>query len=522
MAEVNPYAQFEDASYQSPIDNEPNPYAQFETESNDEQPSYLTRVGNDLSQGLSAAEDLKSPNGTDDLGTYQSNLQNAGTAAGSLYSPITEGIKSLYGYVSPSIDETARNIASTPEAQALAPDAAPLAEAATNIGDKLSEIGQKYPNAIKDLGAVANIAGVIPGVGAVGEELGTGLNAAGKAVEASGDAAKASQDLSGYLDLTQTKQTPDVLSQSFKKQGINPESGTANFTAKDTDIANEVAKVLDVNLKNSLLENGTAINKEYGKEAESLRSNLPNTTFPVDEYQSQLNDLKNQIQSTEGIDDTTRNARIAAVDKMIQITNRKDGILSAPELLDARQALDKTFLTQNGDLTSAAEKNYQQGIKPIRDLTNNFIAEKAPNPDVLASLKKQSLLKSAVDNIATKIPDEIKQSQNAPGWLTRNLPSIASVGIGGDILEHLAAHFPEYSTYAEIAGAPLVAGAIGVKGAKTAYDALKNPAVRQVGGKTLSGIGRLIGGRSLADISPAEIATMSPEVQQQLLALSPK
>lgn len=365
----------------------------------------------------------------------------------------------------------------------------------------------------EDIQAIPGVAMVAPFL----KPVGTVLETAGNVIKASGDTAAIKASKQAALDFIQPKQTNKVLVDAAKKQGVDFDTGKAFYTSKDEDVANRVLNTPGIDLKkNNIQENLSALVKEHNREAESLKPKLEDINVSVQNYQKGLDDIRNKILSTEGIDETERNARLTAVDKMMEITNRKSGRIAGPEILEARQKLDKTFLTHGGDLKAAAEKIYKEGIKPIRDYTNNFLAERTSNADVLASLKKQHELRVAIDNVATKVPTEAKYASSKPNILAKNYKSLlggAAVLEGADKIPLIGEGLSHMAPYAALT--------FGLyKGGDAILDVLKAPSTRQKLGATLSKAGTLMrGGKplTLKDLSSSDIAKMTPEVRKLLL-----
>lgn len=346
-----------------------------------------------------------------------------------------------------------------------------------------------------ELGGVASLEGgqALANITGIPKLAGSGLEKAGDILQTSGNKAAQDAHLAATTDFIQPAQTAKVLREGAKKQGIDIDTGSVNQTPKDQAVINTVSKVPGLDFqKNDIGQNLAAVVKENTNEAENLKPKLARVNVPVSNFQKGLQDIKDNITNTEGIDDAERNARLAAVDKMTQITNRKSGNITGPELLEARQKLDRTFLTTNGDLTSAAEKNYQNGIKPIRDYTNNYIAEQAPQADVLTSLQKQSHLRTAIDNVATKIPSAVKEAQDAPGWFARNTTNL---GVGALGIGELAHIYPELANTLESYGPALAGLGALAKGGKYALSTAGKPIVKKGLGKTLSTTGQALQGK---------------------------
>lgn len=235
---------------------------------------------------------------------------------------------------------------------------------------------------------------------------------------------------------------------------------------------------------NTAVKNYQLADNALSQEAESLRSTLDASGIKIapEDYQKGLNDIKTQIQNTQGISDATRAARIAPIDTMLQITN---GASTLSELLAARQELDRTFFNDKGVLPASAKKVYKDAIAPVRDYTNQFIDQSVPDTAVTDSLAKQSALFTATDALASKA---IKEAPTAFGRAAQNLS------------DKIPIKDPRLKMAAEAAGvagmgaatyfAPAAAGAAGAVylGSKALPYALKGAgSVLEKGGQMLGG-----------------------------------
>lgn len=478
----------------------------------------LDRIGNDLSkryQNMQATAQ-RGVNDKQNIPFASTAIQNAGNAIGA-------GID-VGGDVVGSAARAYSDIAKTaaPETyQAAGQDIGDVADyignsmvgsAAKGVGELASEFTQNHPATAADISGAGNILAV-PEIG------GRVLQGVGGALEASGDAAAATKKQQGFLDLIQPKQTNKVLENASKRQGVDFGTGAANFTQKDTDIANTVAQVPGINPRGNLQDNLTAIGDEYSNEAENLKNKLAqsNVKFSPTEYQQGLINLRNGIEKIPGLDAADVKAMSAPINSMLQ---RTWDATTPADLLNARQKLDANFFNDKGILPPGAKKIYSDAIAPIRDYTNKFIASKVPDAEVLASLQKQSHLKSAIDNIATKIPAEAKNASKPKTFFGSHAKE--SVGLGGAALaaSEIADLIPGGKAMLATATPIVFGAALTYKGAKAVVNLLKAPIIRQKLGATLTKAGTLMrGGKelTLTDLTPADVEKMPAKIQQLLL-----
>lgn len=518
-------------SSQAPVDNKAAPdynalWQEYQKNGvQSEQPSnkgFIGRESQDLSSRFQNMQETAKRGlaNEQNIPIVSSAIQNAGNAlgagydfAGNIIGSSARGYGDLAKLVAPEISDT------------IAQDAMDASKYVGNsmVGKAAESVGDAISNAWDELGpgTKADVSG-LGNILAAPEVGGKALQIAGKALTESGDATAEAIQKQAALEGIQKKQTNKVMEKAVGDTGINYETGKANYTPKDEDVAKTALQVPGVDfVKNNLQENHDLLDNAYSQKAEDLKEKLNESGVIVSpkEFHARLDNFENQVLKSTDYTSTEKNSVSKAVDEMKGLTAGEDGQLPISKILSARQKLDKTFLTASGDLTSGAEKVYRDSLKPVRDIANNFVAAKVPEADVLTSLKEQHHLKSAIDNIAEKIPAEAKETANAPGLFGRVGEHWKGIVSGSALLG--GAHQIPLIGGALDAAAPYVAGIYGAyKAGTTGVNALKNPAVRQALGATLSATGKVMrGGKELTlkDISTKDIANMTPEVRQLLL-----
>lgn len=186
----------------------------------------------------------------------------------------------------------------------------------------------------------------------------------------------------------------------FKKSIIEP-------TAKEAEIAQEVSK-LDVGSNKTIQGNYNIIAKETENEAERLKAALQanDVPFPRKEFNARLKDVSEGLGQNPLIVGDAEKTAEKIIQKMQQLMEDKKS--TASNLLEARKELDAWMKSQKGIniFDPKQEGAISIALREIRRATNDFIDMKATNVGVKESLKKQSNLYSAMENIAPKAADE--------------------------------------------------------------------------------------------------------------------
>lgn len=208
-------------------------------------------------------------------------------------------------------------------------------------------------------------------------------------------------------DLIRPEQTKKVKIEQIGRtteEGILKQEKIA-LTPTERVIAEEVTKVPGVSSKKTLKMNSNAISKEIANEAKLLSSQLKKNEiiFPKKEFFAVLD--RTAIAFKESpvlIGDAGKSAqRVITKMKKLVVAGKATG----SGLLKARKELDRWVRSiPSGEkaLQSDIESAMGIAVKEIRNTTNSFLASKAATVPVAASLKKQSNLFRAIDNIGPK------------------------------------------------------------------------------------------------------------------------
>ena len=447
---------------------------------------FFDRVSEDLATREARIQEIRQFEQT----PAERGLQEAGQAAGAIFDVTGE-----------VLTEAGRGISAiTPEAIKQ-----PIADVAEDVGSAIvdSPVGQlgikaiqegaevydsfkqRFPRAARNIEAAANVGlAVAPVKTPVRPAKVTPIGRAGEAVTGAGTQQAARIKKQFVDDLVLPKQTPTEIA---RQAGRTAEEGllrrrVVELSPAQKDIAGEVAK-LPVKRNRSLVHNHNIISKAVDKEARSLEKRLKRLriAFPRKEFDASLNRATERILANPvmvGNAETTARRLIAEYSKILD-----DVPMTPAGLLQARRRFDKTVTSfRPTAFDSQTENAFSVVVKELRNTTNDFIDNAAKGVAVKRSLKKQSDLLGAMDNIAPKMASE---ADNALSRLWQNTTRIlplrgefnqtlaALVGVGG---LGASALFAPFFTKALLAGV----------GSTAAFRAVTGPQAKRALGALLS------------------------------------
>lgn len=211
-------------------------------------------------------------------------------------------------------------------------------------------------------------------------------------------------------DLIRPKQTPSVKVEQIGRtgeEGILRQKEVALSPAEQA-IAKEVIEVPGVSAKKTLQGNFSAISKEVENEGQRLVSALKanEVIIPKREFTKVLDDTLTNLKGNPLIVGDAEKTAQKIVLKMKSLVSAGKGTGSG--LLRARKDLDAWIRSQKGGkvFDPKNENALTIAVRDIRTATNDFIEQRVTNVAVKESLKRQSNLFRAMDNIAPKAADE--------------------------------------------------------------------------------------------------------------------
>ena len=370
------------------------------------------------------------------------------------------------------------------------PNAARHVESAVDI-TSLYPGGKAADSAAKGVGVAAKELGAVAKKG--GEVIGPSLEKGGNSLIARA-AKQAKEAKDKYLhDLISPKETQSVKEANvgrteekglFRQKQVIP-------TAREKEIAETVGKVEGVSHKNSLQGNYNAIAKANKAEGNALMKSLESKDIPVDskEFGEKLQETMTELGKHPYIVGDAEKSAQKVMDGMVSIAAKNP--MSVSGLLKTRREFDQWVerLKGEGIFTPKKDDPVTSAVHKIRQTLNDYVESKVPDVNYKASLRKQSNLYRAMDNLEIKAAGEGKNSLSrawqkamalVPGKNLLEKEGALGVAGGGALL---ASHL----------GVPLAApAAVGGLG-YGAYKAATSPTAKKILGSAMSKTGQMIG-----------------------------
>lgn len=281
------------------------------------------------------------------------------------------------------------------------------------------------PNSTAGDVALSTIAGAGLG-GVVGGALGPLAARSTQAGRAAIAAQKAENQTSKITDFIAPVLSKSEKIAAFRRgQGVAPtlfKEGTVNPSNYEKEIAKAVSKV--VNTKKSYVENIDSVSEAISTEAKSLADSLGknNVIFNKKQLGAKLNAIEPpaMVQS----DQQLSNAYAMAKQKFMAFVDEEPKNMTG--LLSARQKFDAWISREYPNIwEDPRTKPLQRAFKDMRNSANDFIAEKLPEGSkFLSSLRKQSLMFDALDNMAERA---VKENMSKAVGFTKKYPLVKEV-----------------------------------------------------------------------------------------------
>ena len=373
-------------------------------------------------------------------------LQVAGQAAGLGTDIVGAGIKAGVKAVTPDIiEERAKKLG----LEILQSGLGRKALAAIGQGlEQYNVFKQKYPETAKNIEAVVNIATLLPvGQAAKVEKTGASLLEKGAGALQKG-ATTSLKDTHGSFvrDLVSPVATKAVKEAQVAR---TTESGAGLFkrsvvapTAQELSAEKSILKnVPGVSSKLTYQQNYNLIKDANAKEAVRLASVIEGNKFiiPKKEVKSRLVQAGKNLSESPTITGDAEKTASKLLAKANQLVDQNEGTGSG--ILKARKEYDTWVQSQRPNAFDAKSENaFTIANREIRQSFNTILDEKAPNLKVKESLKSQSALYSAMENV---VPKAAQEANTAFGRLLQRASSVlgtknkvvqgiaAAVGIGG-------------------------------------------------------------------------------------------
>jgi hypothetical protein len=286
---------------------------------------------------------------------------------------------------------------------------------------------ESNPRIAKDIESVVNIGMILSPVKVKAKAKPTMLSDAAKSLDSTikRQILKKRSDFVG--DLITPERTKKVLidetSRTAEKgRGVFKRS-VVELSKREKEIASEVSKINNVTPKNSFQGNLNAISQENTKLAKKLDKAVGNRK--VLGIHNKANKKIDEAISLMIAENPVITGNTEIVANKIAV-KAKQIIAKSPDtpkgVLDARKELDSWIKSQKGEkaFNPELEGALSLAVRSVRGALNDTV-EASAGASVKKSLKKQSLLYSAMDNLGPKAAAE---ANNAIGRLVQNMAQI--------------------------------------------------------------------------------------------------
>lgn len=209
----------------------------------------------------------------------------------------------------------------------------------------------------------------------------------------------------------------------FKKIEVEPD-------AKTKEAAKVVSGIVDK--KKTFSENIISVRNALYKKAEDLKASIGKVNHPYTfkELRSKLSGVPKPISIKS--DKVLSKQFDLARDAFMDIAKKNGGDISG--LLDARKEFDTLVEKEFPNLYDKENAPMRNAITSMRNEVNDFIEESVPkNVEFKKSLREQSMMYHAIDNMATNAKDEIG-TNIFNRFAKRNPKTATALGTAGALL----------------------------------------------------------------------------------------
>jgi hypothetical protein len=365
-------------------------------------PGKIGRDYNARTQGAVQAQD-KSISGQQS--TASGALQTIGEGAGFVGDLITEGLKAFIpSEIKNPIKAGISAVTQTAPVQ--------------TILKGYADWKTRHPEAAANLDATVNIGTLIPGLKGAGAitDLAEGgargtLTTAGKIIEKQALPMSILDHSNFITDLVREPQTAatkiDQVSRTTEVGSGLAKKSIVALNSSESAAKDAVVNLPGVSARNTYQQNFNVIRDANVQAAKDLESNVASNNFviPRRETISKLNAIKKTLATSPVIVGDAEKTAQKLLDGATQFVNENtsDGV----GLLKARKQYDQWVLSQRPSAFDAkAESAFTIANREVRGTLTDILDTNAPNAEVRASLKNQSSLYTAMDNIAPKAASE--------------------------------------------------------------------------------------------------------------------
>jgi hypothetical protein len=298
----------------------------------------------------------------------------------------------------------------------------------------------KHPVMAKNVESMVNI-GAIMGPVQPGSPARGVVGKAGRLVERSGQKSEVLTRRLYIEDLVRPRDTVKELEKRVPRTIENSGTAIPKLSPIEQQSAEAVARVPGVGPKNTFQGNYNRMQDYVTKKASALKerlARLPNRgQYDRDEFKRVINDHSLQIldQYPELVGDAGKSAE-RVINHALKLADESDNTLA--DLLQVRRDLDNWVLARKKNVFNddAATNAMTTAVREVRTQINEFIHQRARGVGVRESLKEQSLILRAMDDV---VPKAARQANTRIGRAIQN--AIKVIPIRNEIVAALGLMF---------------------------------------------------------------------------------
>jgi len=391
---------------------------------------FLQNIKDIFSKRTESAGEVADKYAAKDISLAEGSLQVAGQAAGTLFDVAGAGL----GAITPDIIEK-------PVVKAISSIAssAPIQE----VVKTYESFKQKHPRAADDFEASLNVLMAL-GIPKVGKTIAPSIEKTGAAITESGKKSLILEKQNFIEELVTPIETKAVKLSGVKRtveSGSFFKQDTVLPTAMEKQIAKEISEIPGIAKNNTFQKNFNIIRDYNVESAKTLESKIKTYDFQIskDNLLTKLDEASTKLKESPlivGNAEKTANKLILGAKKIIE-KNEPTG----SGLLKSRKEFDSWVKSQKPKVFDAKSENaFTIANNTIRNNLNDVLDNSATNIAVKDSLKRQSLLYRAMENVGEKAAKEangpllraLDRTGKILGVKNRLVQGIAAaVGIGG-------------------------------------------------------------------------------------------
>lgn len=405
-----------------------------------EEPGFFGRIGEDIESRTEQVTQARQRTSRGEQGQLQQAIQLTGIGAGSALDVVGETAMTAAEAVTPDfVIDAAKAAGNAFLETSVGRKAAELFQAGV---EEFAEFEEENPAEAATVRALANI-GILaapvkirPKVGAKKPSI---LEKTAEKLTTKAETQAAKEKRAFVEDLITPQQTKKIREEQVARtsqKGILASKEIAP-TPQQVAVAEEVAK-LPVSKKNTIQENFNVIQKANLQEAKTLKGALAKNEviFPRKEFNAALEGAITRLRENPSLVGDAAKQSIKIIDLMKKAAANSKSTGSG--LLAARKKFDREVAKfKPKSFEPATENAFSTALREVRQTTNDFIDARATSVGVKESLKKQSNLFRAMDDIVPKAAVEAKNAfsrliQNALNVvpLRNELARVGGLGLG--------------------------------------------------------------------------------------------